>query len=1655
MTTRLFSFKSYNNLLAWGLFLTSFILSSLHAQCPTISNNAQSFCDIQDLTIGNLEAIDNGGGIFWYESLTSTTPLLDSEVLINGEDYYADDSSGNCGPRQSVVVTIIGPPSGQPFQGFCLDDANVATIADLVVTGNDVQWYLNASGGSPLSDSTVLIDGEDYFADQANPDTGCRTSRLEVEVIVRFVPIPTGDLIQEFCVTSQFTPTIADLVASGSNNWYISLFFGGVLPESTPLINGQNYYATTVDSPCESAGRLPVLVLLTDSPDAGINGFLDICADDLNLVDLFNSLGSDADSGGTWSPTLNSGTGVFNPAIDSPGQYTYTIVGTPPCPNASATVDVSILTSVIDAGEDGSVNICSNGDPIFLFNVLQGTPQTGGTWSPALVSGTDEFNPAVDLADQYTYTIAGITPCPDDFAVVTVTRVPEPDAGEDGSVEVCSNDDPIFLFDILQGTPQTGGTWSPALASGTDEFNPAIDLANQYTYTVAGAPPCPEASAVVIVTIIPEPDAGEDGSVEVCITGDPIFLFDVLQGTPQTGGTWSPALNSGTDEFNPAIDPADQYTYTVPGTPPCSDAFAVVTVTIAPETDAGEDGSVEVCSNNDPIFLFDVLQGTPQTGGTWSPALASGTDEFNPAIDPADQYTYTVAGATPCPDASAVVTVTIVPEPNAGDDGSIELCSNDDPIFLFDVLQGAPQIGGTWSPALASGTDEFNPAVDPADQYTYTVAGTPPCADASAVVTVTLVPEPDAGEDGSIELCNNDDPLFLFDILQGTPQAGGTWSPALASGTDEFNPAVDPADQYTYTVTGSPPCSDASAIVIVTIAPETDAGEDGSVELCSNDGPIFLFDVLQGAPQMGGTWSPALASGTDEFNPAIDLANQYTYTVAGTPPCNDASAVVTVTITAGPDAGEDGSVEVCLIGDPIFLFDVLQGTPQTGGTWSPALASGTDEFNPAVDPADQYTYTVAGTPPCSDASAVVTVTIAPETDAGEDGSVELCSNDDPLFLFDVLQGTPQTGGTWSPALASGTDEFDPAVDPADQYTYTVAGTPPCNDASAVVTVTLIPGPNAGEDGSIELCIIGDPIFLFNVLQGTPETGGTWSPALTSGTDEFNPAVDPANQYTYTVAATATCPEASAVVTVTLAPITDAGEDGSVELCSNDDPIFLFDILQGTPQTGGTWSPALASGTDEFNPVVDLANQYTYTVAGTPPCNDASAVVTVTLIPGPDAGEDASVEVCSNGDPIFLFDILQGTPQTGGTWSPALASGTDEYNPTVDPADQYTYTVAATATCSEASAVVTVTIIPEPNAGLDSIVTICIDDAPTDLFNFLGPTADSGGTWFPVLNSGTGIFDPTIDTEDTYTYTVISSECNLRDVSSVTVIIGQIPDVSGTVLASEPTICLGSDISMALSGANQLIDGTYTIDYTLTGTNTASNTIDITVSGGNASFTISSDLLQNSGSTVVTITGFYFIGEFCSGDTDLIASIEIDILETPTPQIVDKGNQFCSQDNPTIFDLNNNILDSEPIIWYRLPEGGIPYSESDPVEDGVTYYGAIQGANGCESTVRLQITASVTECPFELIIPDGFSPNNGDAINDEFHIVNLDILYPNFKLSVYNRYGNILYEGNINSQRWDGTSKNSDKVLPVGVYFYILEFNDGERNPIQGRVYLGR
>jgi hypothetical protein len=652
---------------------------------------------------------------------------------------------------------------------------------------------------------------------------------------------------------------------------------------------------------------------------------------------------------------------------------------------------------------------------------------------------------------------------------VTVTEQAAPNAGTNGTLQICEGETVTAaeLFSALGGSPDMGGSWSPTLAG-----------AGTYTYTVSGAPDCPDATAQVTVTEQTPPNAGTNGTLQIC-QGETVTaaeLFSSLGGSPDMGGSWSPTLAG-----------ADTYTYTVSGAPDCPDATAQVTVTEQAAPNAGTNGTLQICEGETVTAaeLFTALGGTPDGGGSWSPTLAG-----------ADTYTYTVSGAPDCPDATAQVTVTEQTPPNAGTNGSLQICAGETVTEseLFSSLGGSPDMGGSWSPTLAG-----------ADTYTYTVSGAPDCPDATAQVTVTEQAAPNAGTNGTLQICAGETVIEseLFSSLGGSPDMGGSWSPTLAG-----------ADTYTYTVSGAPDCPDATAQVTVTEQTPPNAGTNGTLQICQGETVTAaeLFSSLGGSPDMGGSWSPTLAG-----------ADTYTYTVSGAPDCPDATAQVTVTEQTPPNAGTNGSLQICA-GETVTaaeLFTALGGTPDGGGSWSPTLAG-----------ADTYTYTVSGAPDCPDATAQVTVTEQAAPNAGTNGSLQICAGETVTAaeLFSALGGSPDMGGSWSPTLAG-----------ADTYTYTVSGAPDCPDATAQVTVTEQTPPNAGTNGTLQICA-GETVTaaeLFSSLGGTPDMGGSWSPALAG-----------AGTYTYTVSGAPDCPDATAQVTVTTRPLPTATISGTTTTCLN-------------------------------------------------------------------------------------------------------------------------------------------------------------------------------------------------------------------------------------------------------------------------------------------------------------------------------------------------------------------------------------------------------------------------------------------------------------------------------------------------------------------------
>jgi gliding motility-associated-like protein len=135
-------------------------------------------------------------------------------------------------------------------------------------------------------------------------------------------------------------------------------------------------------------------------------------------------------------------------------------------------------------------------------------------------------------------------------------------------------------------------------------------------------------------------------------------------------------------------------------------------------------------------------------------------------------------------------------------------------------------------------------------------------------------------------------------------------------------------------------------------------------------------------------------------------------------------------------------------------------------------------------------------------------------------------------------------------------------------------------------------------------------------------------------------------------------------------------------------------------------------------------------------------------------------------------------------------------------------------------------------------------------------------------------------------------------------------------------------------------------------------------------------------------------------------------------------------NPILNSTNYIALSTPKIIYIRLDNGG-----------------------GCYSITSFVLNAK--NCP--PVVNNFVSPDN-DGYNDTFHIEGLKDIFLNHKISIYNRWGKLVWTGNNNSNEWDGFANNGllidEKQIPSGTYYYVIELNDAEYNePLTGYLYL--
>ncbi len=188
----------------------------------------------------------------------------------------------------------------------------------------------------------------------------------------------------------------------------------------------------------------------------------------------------------------------------------------------------------------------------------------------------------------------------------------------------------------------------------------------------------------------------------------------------------------------------------------------------------------------------------------------------------------------------------------------------------------------------------------------------------------------------------------------------------------------------------------------------------------------------------------------------------------------------------------------------------------------------------------------------------------------------------------------------------------------------------------------------------------------------------------------------------------------------------------------------------------------------------------------------------------------------------------------------------------------------------------------------------------------------------------------------------------------------------------------------------------------------------------------------------------------------------DIILEETPELQNDTFLIQEDDLPLMGDLTMNDVLSNNTDWFFTIDNIENQGQFNDLGNGVFSY------DGPAGFVRFSYEVCNEDCPnlcdtaLVLIesdlcsLPDILTPN-GDKFNETLWINCLEnpLLYPNPKLTIINRWQDIVYEsqGYANGS-WHGQNKKGG-MLPSGTYYIILELGNGAGDLLKGPITVIR
>jgi gliding motility-associated-like protein len=608
---------------------------------------------------------------------------------------------------------------------------------------------------------------------------------------------------------------------------------------------------------------------------------------------------------------------------------------------------------------------------------------------------------------------------------------------------------------------------------------------------------------------------------------------------------------------------------------------------------------------------------------------------------------------------------------------------------------------------------------------------------------------------------------------------------------------------------------------------------------------------------------------------------------------------------------------------------------------------------------------------------------------------------------------------------------------APQGTYTVTASNGTCTSSASLSATVNAPPSVPAVPALvnvvqPTCTVTTGSFVINNYSGSltytcsPSTGVTFS---------TNTVTAPAGAYTIT-ASNGTCSATSAQVVINAftgslsAPIIDAVNQptcttstGSVDLSGLPSGNWTLTINPGgTTVTGSGITTTVSS--------LAASTTYTFSVEDASGCvSSASAGAVVNAQPVTPTTPTIGTITQPNCALPTGSVALSGLPSSG-TWTltatpgatAQTGSGTSATYSGLNPGTTYTFTVTNAAGCvSPPSGNVVVDALPSgPAAPTASVMVQPTCTLPTGTIVVTLPT---GASYTYSVNGTTYQASTTFSSLSPGSYNVTVQEVSTSCVSAPTVLIVDPlpagPAAPVATITAQPT-CLDP------FGAIQITSPSGSgYQFSVNGTAVPIGTFNLT--GLDPSQTYS-----------ITVT------DQSTGCTS--SSFDVTIDPVPSGLPVYAGADVYIEAGDTVI---LTAIGSGTMVW---DNGDITSTIVNPLVT-TTYNVTLTDVNGCSSTDQVTVIVQV-ECG-EVFIPTAFSPN-GDALNSFFRIKVKQECIVEMNLKVFDRWGEVVFEGTKAEDYWDGTFKG--KSLDSAVFVYTLDIllsNSDERQRFSGNLTLIR